>query len=394
MHVSADFPDPFAADKTMAIHRLVDLAGARFVPRVHSLNRLGAGALAAAARSLPFPAARRRFPEMAAKPFDYGTAWSYRAPGKGLAHARALHGVGRRLAEAIQAEGGADLLVGHKVTIEGIAVRTAAAQLGVPYALSLQGNTDTRILRMRPDLHPTLRGVFHDATMVFAFAPWALKAFERTLGKRSGPVALLPCATELDAIVTPQPNGEGIVSVFHLRHAKLKNLSGLVQAITLLRARGVEDRLRIIGGGSARDVATCDREIADARGITRVGPRHGDALVQALNTAKVMVVPSQRESFGMVFIEALLAGVPVIYPKGRAIDGYFDGAPFAIGVDPDDPAAIADAIMHALTNESALKAALATWQASADAAAFQRPAIARTFIDGLEAALASGRRPA
>ena len=37
-----------------------------------------------------------------------------------------------------------DLIVGHKLTIEGIAVRRAAEALRTPYALALQGGTDQK----------------------------------------------------------------------------------------------------------------------------------------------------------------------------------------------------------------------------------------------------------
>jgi glycosyltransferase involved in cell wall biosynthesis len=43
---------------------------------------------------------------------------------------------------------------------------------------------------------------------------------------------------------------------------------------------------------------------------------------------------SKPETFGLVYIEALSQGLPIIYTKGEGVDGYFEnGAPFAYPVD-------------------------------------------------------------
>jgi glycosyltransferase involved in cell wall biosynthesis len=107
-----------------------------------------------------------------------------------------------------------------------------------------------------------------------------------------------------------------------------------------------------------------------------------------MNRATGLVLPSLRESFGLVFIEALFAGLPIIYPKGAAVDGYFDNCSFAIAVDARDPEAIAAAIERLVRDEAKLKADLLAWQNSAEARRFTPGAIARAFTDGLNACVA------
>jgi glycosyltransferase involved in cell wall biosynthesis len=108
-----------------------------------------------------------------------------------------------------------------------------------------------------------------------------------------------------------------------------------------------------------------------------------------MNKAIALVMPSKRESFGLVFVEALFAGLPIIYPKGAGVDGYFDGLPFAIAVDPRNPQAIADAMRHVVTQEAALKQALARWQEDGGLKRFLRSAIGEVFDQGLQAAIMS-----
>ena len=127
--------------------------------------------------------------------------------------------------------------------------------------------------------------------------------------------------------------------------------------------------------------------VRDVPSIELAGAMDRAEVGEALNASSGFVLPAKRETFGLVFIEALFAGTPIIYPAGTAIDGLFDDAPFALRVQADDAAAIAAAIRTIMRNEGELKAELAKWQLSDDAKRFQRPGIAQQFAQGLQAAL-------
>ena len=253
VHVSGDFPDAVESFKTPVIRDLVDLTAAAFEHHVISINRVAPGTIGLL-RSMVAPANVA----IESEPFEYGQAVRYRAPGKGIWHRTILKRLGRYIASLCESlPRKPDLLVGHKLTIEGIAVHEAARIMGVPYALSIQGNTDSRILATRPDLRRHLAMVFHEAEIVFPFTPWALDKVESALGKRSGPTNLLPCPTELDQAIAPQPAGNGFISVFHLKNWRGKNLKGLVRAWEILGETGSPPPLEIIGGGTPEQVEAC-----------------------------------------------------------------------------------------------------------------------------------------
>lgn len=384
VHVSADYPDPIVPDKTPVIRSLIGLTSGQFRHEVISLNRRAPGGASLAGWAL----SAGRFPrlDIEAGPFDAGLALSYRAPARGLFHAALLRQLGDWLADRLATQGRPDLLVAHKLTIEGLAVAHAARRLRVPYAISIQGNTDTRVISARPDLRGRFTRIFHEAAVVFPFAPWALRRVEQALGPRSGPVRLLPCPTELDQPLTPRPGGSGLISVFHLRNAGLKNLARMACAIDRVQAPGA-CTLAIIGGGREEDIARSRAMAGGSRHVVFEGPLGREALSARMNGAIGFVLPSLRESFGLVFIEALFAGLPIIYPAGAAIDGYFDDAAFALRVDAGDANAIARAMERLILEEAELKSALAQWHASGDSARFARQAIAGTFAEGLRRAI-------
>lgn len=386
LHVSGDFPDPIEPFKTPVIKSFLDLTAHRFDHKVISINRASPGppkliSTLLRLRSGAGVVQKRR-------EFELGTVLEYCAPGRGVFHRTMLERLGEELADIIQAQAvPVELLVGHKLTIEGIAVAKAAELTGLPYALTIQGNTDRRILNARPDLRALFRAIYLNASMVCTFTPIARDAIEKMLGKRPDGIQVIPCPTELDAIVTPRTTAGDVISVFHLKNYRVKNLRGLVQAAKELSGEDASRRIAIVGGGDGNELAHCKALAAGAKQIHFTGPVERNAMQGRMNDACVLVLPSSAESFGLVFVEALFAGLPIIYPKGTAIDGFFDDLPFAQAVDATSPDAIAKAISRAMREETEMKRALSTWQASGAAIAFTRNAIARKYEAALQSAL-------
>lgn len=47
-------------------------------------------------------------------------------------------------------------------------------------------------------------------------------------------------------------------------------------------------------------------------------------LREAFSISDIFVMPSKPETFGLVYVEALSQGLPILYAKGEGFDGYFD----------------------------------------------------------------------
>lgn len=382
-HISADFPDSIEPDKTPVIRALLELTSEPFDHFTISLNRLSPGVIEAGKLAI---GGGETLSIARVQEFSGGMAIAYRAPSKGLLHKTMLRRLAEALAKLLQNHPPPDLIIGHKLTVEGIVAEALAKKLGVPYAVSIQGDTDTKIMAVRRDLAPAFRRIFHGAQVAFPFTPWALRDVEMALGKRAGHSMLLPCPSDLDEPLPPQPLGNGFVTAFHLKNYKRKNLPGLVDAMTILKRSADCPPLEVIGGGSEAQLASCKALSAKCGSISFAGPLDRTAIRGRFNRATGFVLPSLRESFGLVFVEALFAGLPIIYPRGQALHGYVDDLPFALAVDARSPQAIADAMRHVADNEAGLKSDLAKWQVSEHAKQFQRPAIAAQFAEGLLAA--------
>ena len=93
--------------------------------------------------------------------------------------------------------------------------------------------------------------------------------------------------------------------------------------------------------------------------VTLAGALPNAELLVRLPRYRALLLPSLNETFGMVYVEALFAGVPILFTRGTAIDGYLDGLDVARAVPPRDVGAIAAAIIELNARTVEMRAAIA-----------------------------------
>lgn len=130
-----------------------------------------------------------------------------------------------------------------------------------------------------------------------------------------------------------------------------------LDALALLRERGVSARLEVIGEGPELERLRAQATrlgLDDATVFTPFLESHGDVLA-ALGQADVLVFPSVREGFGMVALEAMSVGTPVVtadHPDNFARHLVTAGVNGELAAD--DGGALADALERALVRRAEL----------------------------------------
>ncbi len=128
------------------------------------------------------------------------------------------------------------------------------------------------------------------------------------------------------------------------------------------------------------------------RRVIFTGPLGGRALAAAYDTADLLVLPSRSESYGMVVVEALAHGLPVVATAVGGVPEALGQAPVGalpgLLVPPDRPAALAGAL-RAWLDDPGLRERLAS------AVARRRPALRRwdetaADVDAVLARVADG----
>jgi glycosyltransferase involved in cell wall biosynthesis len=114
-----------------------------------------------------------------------------------------------------------------------------------------------------------------------------------------------------------EPQPARTVAVYAGRHIPEKRVPSLVPALALARDQVPELRGEIYGDGPERGkVIDAIAELGLDEVISAPGFVNGEVLEWALSTSMCLALPSQREGYGRVVIEASARGVPVVTVAG------------------------------------------------------------------------------
>jgi glycosyltransferase involved in cell wall biosynthesis len=171
------------------------------------------------------------------------------------------------------------------------------------------------------------------------------------------------------------------LALFVGRLNKEKHLSLLIDAFALIAQASPDSHLCIIGPDQDGSGKAAQKQVTGLRLSNRVhftGPLSGRDLVQAYCDADLLALVSHRENFGMVALEAMAVGRPVLLTRevGLADEVAQGGAGLVVESTPD---AIGTA-WHTLLQDQDLRRALGErgWQLARDR--FASDAVARAML--------------
>ena len=163
------------------------------------------------------------------------------------------------------------------------------------------------------------------------------------------------------------------------RFYRRKRVEVLIRAAVALRERIPNLEVRLVGAGPCEPYLrqlSSDLKLDDA--VTFLGDVSRSQLSAEYHRARVFCLPSVQEGFGIVLLEAMAAGKPIVAARAAAIP---EVVPHGVLVDPESPEALAAGIEDLYRSPEKL-AALAergkTWVEQFDA-----PRVARLFLDAV-----------
>jgi glycosyltransferase involved in cell wall biosynthesis len=174
----------------------------------------------------------------------------------------------------------------------------------------------------------------------------------------TGRVETVPMGADLAHIDSIQPSESTTDVLFAGRLLRNKNVDLLIEAIALARSRYPSIRGTIVGEGPERPRL---EQLAHRLGVTAnvrfsdFFAEHDD-LMGLMKSSKVFVLPSDREGFGIVVLEANACGIPVVtvrHPDNAARHLVIDGENgFLADLEPAD---LADKILLCMDPNSGLR---------------------------------------
>jgi glycosyltransferase involved in cell wall biosynthesis len=142
--------------------------------------------------------------------------------------------------------------------------------------------------------------------------------------------AVVPNGADITAIRNTPPSNEPADVIYAGRLTREKNVTLLIKAMNLIREQHHNINCLVIGDGPEKEVL--QRQVSDlglSANVHFKGHLEKDTEVFSyLKSAKVFVLPSLREGFGIVVIEANACGIPVVtvcHSRNAARDLVRDG---------------------------------------------------------------------
>jgi D-inositol-3-phosphate glycosyltransferase len=210
-------------------------------------------------------------------------------------------------------------------------------------------------------------------------------------------IRVIPCGVDLDLFRPAEPGGArarlGLradrVLLFVGRLTPIKGLETLLRALAVAKADGLgrtDVRLVVVGGdkeegwdGQRAGLTRMAAELGIGAWVEFRGPQPQDVLPDYYAAADLCLMPSLYESFGMVALEAMACGVPVVGSRVGGLAVTVRDGVTGLLVPEGDAGALADSITGLLADESRrtrLGGEAAEW-----ARRFGWPCVARAVIE-------------
>ena len=205
-----------------------------------------------------------------------------------------------------------------------------AKELRVPHVVTFHTlaliKMQSRAGEMEPEEREAVeRDAMLSADRIIAFSGHERDSMARLYGADPRKVMLAPCGVDLTKFRPMDQkevrqrlglNGEKLL-LYVGRVEPLKGLDLLVETAAQMEAEGDGVRMMVVGGGGPGEPETDRvRQLAKERQVEGlidfVGRVNHDELPLYYNAADVCVVPSYYESFGLVALESMACGTPVV----------------------------------------------------------------------------------
>ncbi|MBV8693224.1 MAG: glycosyltransferase family 4 protein [Actinobacteria bacterium] len=213
--------------------------------------------------------------------------------------------------------------------------RTVYTNLGLPFRWAWDPRLDGKAHRR----------VVRDIDVYGCMSQFALDALKADYGRQG---ALTPGGVDLQRFQPGAPRTPTPTVLFSgAMNERRKGAATLLEALSLLVKDGHAVRVRLSGPGDARPLLENAPEAARAHvDVLPIGDP--DDQTERYATSWVTALPSQNDSFGMVLVESLACGTPVVASNHAALPELVTPGVTGTLCEPEDPASLAAALAAGL----------------------------------------------
>ncbi|MGB5238088.1 MAG: glycosyltransferase family 4 protein [Flavobacteriaceae bacterium] len=252
------------------------------------------------------------------------------------------------------------LVHAHFLFSDGAVAFRLKKKYNIPYIVSVRATDIHTFFRYMIHLRPLGNRIIDEAEKVIFINPSYKDIFNRKYklpSTRTGGNKLLVIPNAIDDTwfrrpLKPKKPTEIVRLIYVGRIIRRKKLDIVIKALKRLNSENDgRFRLEVEGEGSVKEAA---EKIADENVNFYGKISDTKDLIKIYDQSHIFVMPAIRETFGLVYIEAMSQGLPIIFCKGEGVDGFFEEDSVGRAVTPHSVSEVCDAVLGILADYSSL----------------------------------------
>lgn len=259
------------------------------------------------------------------------------------------------LAKYIKKHGKPDVIHAHNMVYSGLLASSIKQKHHIPIVIT-EHSSEFSMQKISKELNKEIKSVFKNEDYLFAVSPKLIEQLQIKFPETINKIKWLPNVLDLKIENTPQSlKNDNKQTVRFLNIANLIPLKGqenLICAFAKTFKHFDDVELVIAGNGVLKDeLEQLIGKLELKNKVRLIGLIDRDEVIKQLDSCDVFVLPSHYETFGVVLIEALSRGIPVIstYCGGpECIVNESNG----ILVEPKNVNQLADALLKMYENHN------------------------------------------
>ncbi len=257
-----------------------------------------------------------------------------------------------------------DILHAYYLFTDGNYARYLSRKYNIPYVVAVRNTDVNYFFKKRPLLRNRGVAILRDAHKVFFLSEayrdsvinhFVPSCYQNEIIKKS---VVIPNGIDEFWFHNKNTNRNYIIEESRFQEKKIKlvyagsvdknkNIALTLQAISILEEQGWNIEFDVIGKIVDNDIY---RKIEKNKAVHYYKQMGKEDLIKRYRAADIFVMPSHKETFGLVYAEAMSQGLPVIYTRGQGFDRQFEDGVVGLSVDSKDSKELSKAILFIVSN--------------------------------------------
>lgn len=216
----------------------------------------------------------------------------------------------------IQKYGQPDVIHAHNMIYAGLSFTVLGKEYNIPVVIT-EHSSQYIMGEINNELFFKLKNTFNTTKNNYAVSPELIKQLEKRFSLSTNKIKCIP--NVLDEFIENKPLTKTVFKKDNIRFLNIANLIPLKGQKELINAfakafKNIDNVELIIAGDGAlkEELLTLIDRLNLNNKVSLIGLIDREEVVKQLDACSVFVLPSHYETFGVVLIEALSRGVPVI----------------------------------------------------------------------------------